>query len=118
MLNNINSAYILKIFFSYQNEKIKFQLIKYNKKLKNKLDISIIDYRRFSDRYIIYEKSKVKEFNSYNDKLIFESEYLNGKRNGKGKEYNYDGFDVYSETIFDGEYKEGKRNGKGKGYYD
>ena len=41
----------------------------------------------------------------------FECEYLNGKRNGKGKEYNY------SELEFEGEYLNGKRNGKGKEYF-
>ena len=43
-----------------------------------------------------------------NDKLIFEGEYLNGLRNGKGKEYYYDG-----KLKFDGEYLNGKKwNGK------
>ena len=41
--------------------------------------------------------------------MIFEGEYKNGKRNGKGKEYSTDG-----DLIFEGEYKNGKRNGKGK----
>ena len=36
--------------------------------------------------------------------LTFEGEYLNGRRNGKGKEYNYNG-----QLIFDGEYLDGKR---------
>ena len=41
--------------------------------------------------------------------MIFEGEYLNGKRNGKGKEY-YD----YGKLKFEGEYLNGKRwNGKG-----
>ena len=61
---------------------------------------------------IIYElingNGKVKEYNDYNDKLIFEGEYLNGKRNGKGKEYDQD-----SNLIFEGEYLNGQRwNGK------
>ena len=43
--------------------------------------------------------------------LKFEGEYLNGKRNGKGKEYNNDG-----QLIFEGEYLNGVRNGKGKEY--
>ena len=51
----------------------------------------------------------VKEY-KYNGKLIYEGEYLNGKRNGKGKEYDYKG-----ELEFEGEYLNGKRNGKGKG---
>ena len=54
---------------------------------------------------------KIKEYNQ-GGKLIFEGEYLNGKRNGKGKEY-WNG-----ELIFEGEYLNGLRNGKGKEYYD
>jgi len=37
--------------------------------------------------------------------LIFEGEYLNGERNGKGKEYHDNG-----ELFFEGEFL----NGKGK----
>ena len=42
--------------------------------------------------------------------IKLESEYLNGKRNGKGKDY------LSGKLVFDGEYLEGKRNGKGKEY--
>ena len=48
-----------------------------------------------------------EEFNKNNS--IFEGEYLNEKKNRKGKEYNYD-----DKLIFEGEYKNGKRNGEGK----
>ena len=62
---------------------------------------------------IIYElkngTGKVKEYDY--GRLEFEGEYLNGKRNGKGKEY-----DNYSKLKFEGEYLNGKRNGKGKEY--
>ena len=52
------------------------------------------------------EMGKGKEYN-YDGDLIFEGEYLNGKRNGKGKEYDYyDG-----KLIFEGEYLNGKRKG-------
>ena len=45
--------------------------------------------------------------------MTFEGEYLNGEKNGKGKEY-----DEYGNIIFDGEYLNGKRwNGKAKEYY-
>jgi len=37
-------------------------------------------------------------------KLKFEGEYLNGKRNGKGKEY-----DIEDNLIFEGEYLNGER---------
>jgi len=51
----------------------------------------------------------IKDYNRYGY-LIFEGEYLNGLRNGKGKEYNYD------NLVFEGEYLNGFRNGKGKEY--
>ena len=112
LIENIKSKYISKIVFSYLNEKIKLKAIKYNKKLKNKIDIKLINYKFYTEKYIIYETNiKGKEYQSYNDKLIFEGEYLNGKRNGKGKEYN-----EYGELIFEGEYLNGKKNGKGKEY--
>ena len=52
-------------------------------------------------------KGHIKEFDC-NGYLIFKGEYLNGERNGKGKEYDYSGIE------FEGEYLNGKRNGKGK----
>jgi len=57
-------------------------------------------------------KGFVKEYaiyGNYINKLIFEGEYLNGKRNGKGKEFNYNVI-----IIFDGIYLCDKRwNGIG-----
>ena len=44
--------------------------------------------------------------------LIFEGEFLDGKRNGKGKEYYKEG-----KLKFEGEYLNGERNGMGKEYY-
>ena len=53
---------------------------------------------------IVYElkngKGKVKEYS--NNKLEFDGEYLNGKRNGKGKEY-----DDWGEIIFEGQFLNG-----------
>ena len=43
-------------------------------------------------------------------KIIYEGEYINGKRNGKGKEYFRNG-----KLQFEGEFKNGKK-WKGKGY--
>ena len=61
---------------------------------------------------IIYELNKenviVKEYDIFGA-LLFKGEYLNGKRNGKGKEY-YNG-----KLIFEGEYLNGRR-WEGKGY--
>ena len=111
MLENVKSSYFAKIVFSYVDEKQKLKLVKYNKSLQQKIDISIINYIHFKGKYIIYESNgKGKEYNKDNY-LVFEGEYLKGQRNGKGKEYYYDG-----KLLFEGEYLKGQRNGKGKEY--
>ena len=114
MLENIKSSFFIKIIFSFLNENIKLNLVKYNNNLQNKIDINLINYKIFSGKYIEYEENgKVKEYSSYNDSLRFEGEYLNGKRDGIGKEYDYN-----KNLEYKGEYKNGKRNGKGKEYYN
>ena len=60
---------------------------------------------------IIYElingNGKVKEYDIYYNKVYYEGEYLNGRSNGKGKEYYKDG-----SLRFEGDYLNGKRIGK------
>ena len=111
MLKNFISSYFIKLLFEYIDEKQKLKLIKYNKSLQKNININIINYQFFSEKYIIYESKGIgKEYNVYYDILIFEGEYLNGERNGKGKEYWGDFLE------FEGEYFKGKRHGKGKQY--
>ena len=66
------------------------------------------------DNKVIYElkegKGLVKECNSYDGKLLFEGNYLNGEENGKGKEYHEE------KLIFEGEYLYDHRI-TGKEYY-
>ena len=45
----------------------------------------------------------MEEYNN-EDELIYKGEYLNGERNGKGKEYYYNG-----KLEFEGKYLNGKR---------
>ena len=91
MLYDIKSKYLIEIVFSALNAKIKLEL---------------------SGRYILNEiNGQKKEYNAYNDNLVFIGEYLYGKRNGKGKEY-YDNGNI----LFEGEYLNGVKNGKGKEY--
>ena len=109
MSNKVRSSYIVEIIFSHLNEKIKLKVIKYNKKLQEKIDIKLINYKFYSGKYIVYETNiSGKEYNGYTDDFLFEGEYLNGERNGKGNEY------YYGKLVFEGEYLNGKRNGKGK----
>ena len=114
MYKNIKSLYIIKIIFSFFFECKKLKLVKSNKSLQNILDINIINYKHIIGIYIVKGKNGlIKEYNGYDNVLIFEGKYLNGKRNGKGKEFYQNGL-----IKFEGEYLNGKRNGKGKEYFD
>ena len=116
MLKKTKSIYFIKRILTLVDEKNKLDIIKYNKYMQNILDISLINYKFFSKRYIIYEKDgKGKEYDKYSDKLLFEGEYINGKRNGKGIEYDYK--DGNSYLKFEGEYLNGKK-WNGDGYDD
>ena len=101
MLKNIKTSYFLEILFSYVNEEQKFKIMKYNKNLQKSINISIINYKLFLGKYIIYESNGIgKEYKGTDDTLLFEGEYLHGERHGKGKEYYSDG-----NLLFEGEYK-------------
>ena len=100
LYENLKSKYIIKIIFSNLNEKIKLKTIKYNKNLQDNLDNSIINYKHFIGRHIIFEPNgKGREYDNEDNDYYFEGEYLNGERNGKGKEYDNEGY-----LKFDGEY--------------
>ena len=114
-LLDIRSKYILDSLFLYLDEKQKLKMIIYNKQLQAKFGVDIKNYKKISGKYKISEKNGIgEEYNLYTNLLVFEGEYLNGKRNGKGKDYYDNG-----KVEFEGKYLNGKRNGKGKEYdYD
>ena len=123
MLENIKSTYFKKIIFSFLDEEAKLKIVRYNKNLQKLLDIEVINYFIFTKKYIIKEANEFSKTYLYNpnyedkfdDRLIFEGQYLNGLKNGKGKEYDHEN----GKLIFEGEFLNGKRNGKGKEYnYD
>ena len=134
----MKSKNIFKIIISHLKDIIKLKLAKYNKLFQNTLNINLVDYRRFSKKYIIYEeKGKGKEFNAINDILIYEGEFLNGERNGKGKIFYQNGnikyvgeflhgkahgvgkeYNSKGELKYIGYYLYGKKNGKGREYYN
>ena len=90
----------------------KLKIFQHNKNWQKKLGKNLTHYKRYSGKYIIYEESgKIKIYDNYINKLIYEGEYAKGKKDGNGKEYSY-----YGKIIFEGEYSNGKRNGKGKEY--
>ena len=107
----VKSNFIIISIFSKLNNSKKLQLIRYNKYLQSKIGITIDDFKKESGVYKIIQKNgKGQEFSLETNRLIFEGEYLNGKRNGKGKEY-----DRFGQLLFEGIYLNGKK-WTGKGY--
>ena len=113
MLKIVRSSYFIKLLFFHLDEKQKLKVVKYSKRIQKNLNISLINYKYYSGRYIIYESNeKGKEYDFNFERLIYEGEYLNGERNGKGKEYDNKG-----DLIFKGEYLNNRR-WKGYEYND
>ena len=107
---SVKSKFILKKIFLILDEKKKLLLLRYNKYYQKLMVINIEKYQELSNKIIIggiNGYGKEYEFEELN--LIYKGYYMNGKRNGKGKEYNGD-------IIFEGEYKNGIKNGKGIEY--
>ena len=53
VIESIKSPYILKDIFSFLSEKLKLEIIIYNKNLQKKIDINIENYKRIR---LIYKK--------------------------------------------------------------
>ena len=99
-INDIKSPYIIKHIFSYLDIKSKLKMVIYNKKFQNFFCFDIKDYKKLSGIEKVGEKNgKGKEYNLYRNNLLFEGEYLNGKR-----EYN-----ILGKIEFEGEYLNGKK---------
>ena len=80
-LIDIKSNYILKKIFYNINIIMKLELIKYNKLLQKREGLELEDYKKKSGRIKRGGKNgKGTEFILYKNILIFEGEYLNGKK--------------------------------------
>jgi len=110
--SSINSLYTLKEILSFLNIKQKLNMIIYMH-LHSEFEIDAEDNKKINKAKVGWGNVIGSEYIIKTSKLFFRGEYLNSKRNGKGKEYYDDG-----KITFEREYLKGKRNGKGKEYYD
>ena len=93
------------------NKKIIFKGEYINNKKWNGIEYKYEGNIQYEQEYKNGEKNeKIIMKQIFKNKLLFEGECLNGKRNGKGKEY------FKNKLMFEGEYKNGKRNGFGIEY--
>jgi len=110
MISNISSKYCLEFIFSFIEEKKKLSIIIYNKDLQNRINRNINFYKGVSQNILKIDKNGIGKIYDFRGELMFEGEYSNKKKNGKGKVYSA------GRLFFEGEFKDGKRNGYGKQY--
>ena len=86
-LVNIKSYYIIQKVFNNMKKNKPLEIIKYNKKLQNKLNISINDYKKFFEQFTPIEieikpvKNKYGQFiNIINNKKKYFHIYFDNKK--------------------------------------
>ena len=86
LFSKVKSRYILNIIFSLISQAKKLKIAIDNKSLQERLRIDSDNYKNASGKYKeILPNGLVRIFKSDTRKLIYEGEYSNGKKNGKGK---------------------------------
>ncbi len=84
MLKNVKSFYIKEIFFSFVSEIKQLNLIRYNKALQKEFNIKLDNSQILWGKDIIKDiNGTTKMYNAFTEKLIFEGEYINGKKKRK-----------------------------------
>ena len=112
LIKEVKSNFFKNDLFSLLSIKTKLSIIKYNKVLQDVLNINKEDNKMYKRRrYKLGDlKGKVREFSLEKNALIFIGEYLEGKRNGEGKEFYNNG-----QNIFIGKFESGMKI-SGNGY--
>ncbi len=83
---SVKSLYIRKYIFSFLYEKKKLKFIEYNKTYQKDFNINIDNYKKLSGKYILGERNGIgREYILNTDILIFEGEYIIGKKEWKRK---------------------------------
>ena len=90
---NIKSRYILSKIYDIMIQKKKLEIVRWNKKIQNRLNLDIKDYKEYSETFtsieieIIPAKDKYGEFIKIdeNDKLYYHIYFNNNKKEIKNK---------------------------------
>ena len=94
-LGNLKSDYFLQKIFDNVNKKKSLEIVKYNKKLQNRINLSIKDYKEYSETFTTIEleiipcKDKYGKFINNinkNDKLFYHI-YFNDNKKEKNNKY-------------------------------
>ena len=89
IIENIKSRYILSKIYDNMTKKKKFQIVKYNKRIQNRLNLDVNDYKEYCEIEIeiIPTKGKYGKFINIkeNDELFYHIYFNNNKENIKNK---------------------------------
>ena len=93
IIDNIKSRYILSKIYNNMTIKKKLKIVKYNKRIQNRLNLGVKDYKEYSETFtpieieIIPIKDKYGKFinNNENDKLYYHIYFNDNKEEIKNK---------------------------------
>ena len=95
IIENINSKYILSKIYDNMTKKKKLEIVKYNKRIQNRINLSVKNYKEYSETFtpieieIIPTKDKYGRFININenDKLYYHIYFNDNKEEIKNKYY-------------------------------
>ena len=87
---NLKTDYFLEILFNNLEKKKTLNLIKYNKNIKNRINININDYKEYSEKYSLIEL----EIRPVNNKY---GKFINPKKEDELYYFIY--FNDYKEKV-------------------
>ena len=93
IIENIKNRYILSKIYNNMTKKKKLEIVKYNKKIQNRINLSVKDYKEYSETFtpieieIIPTKGKYGKFIDINenDKLYYHIYFDDNKEEIKNK---------------------------------
>ena len=93
ILENIKSRYILSKIYDIMPKKKKLEIVKYNKRIQNRLDLGVKDYKEYSETFtpieieILPKKGEYGKFVNINenDKLYYHIYFNDNKKEIKNK---------------------------------
>ena len=99
IIENIKSRYILSKIYNNMTKKKKLEIVKYNKRIQNRLNLSIKNYKEYSETFtpmeieIIPTKGKYGKFININenDELFYHIYFNDNKEEIKNK------YEIYEE---------------------
>ena len=95
IIEKLKSDYFLQKLYDNMTKKKKLEIVKYNKKIQNRINLSVKDYKEYSEAFtpieieIIPAKDKYDKFININDELYYYHIYFNDNKREIKNKYKY-----------------------------